>query len=140
MPRRLASALAVAGSVLALGGFLGCGKTFGAQEFVEDANSHGAGLELGRELPTGQSGKKTYAVELARKPGDPVVPEVGDHGTAGALSVYDDADDANRGTAECEAGGDLLCYQAGNVVIVFEGGAPNIAHTRLATAIQDLAK
>ncbi len=140
MPRRLAGAIAVLGSILALGGCLGCGKTFSAQEFVDEANSHGAGLELGRELPTGQSGKKTYAVELARKESDPVVSAAGQTDAGGALSVYDDTGAANDGTSECEAGGDLLCYQAGNVVLVFESGAPNIAQTRLATAIQDLAK
>jgi hypothetical protein len=129
--------IAVAGSVLALGGCLGCGKTFSAQGFVDEANSKGAGLELGRELPTGQSGKETYAVELARKEDDPVLPGV-EAESEGSMTVYDDTGAANEGTAECEAGADLLCYQAGNVVLVFESGAPNISQTRLATAITEM--
>jgi hypothetical protein len=56
------------------------------------------------------------------------------------MTVYKDTGAANDGTTECEAGADLLCYQAGNVVLVFEGGAPDIAQTRLATAIQDMGK
>lgn len=122
-----------------LGGCFGDGKTFSAEEFVEDANAKGAGLELGRELPTGRTGKSTYAVELARKPGDPALPGIAVE-SSGALSVYEDTDAANTGTTECEAGADLLCYQAGNVVIVLESGAPNIAQTRLATAIQKMAE
>lgn len=128
------------GSVLALGGCLGFGKTFSAEEFVKQANSHGAGLALGRELPTAQSGETVYAVELTRMSGDPVLPGVGETESSGALTVYDDTGAAGEGTDECEASADLLCYQAANVVIVLEGGAPSIAQTRLATAIQEMEK
>jgi hypothetical protein len=125
---------------VALGGCLGCGKTFSAQEFADEANSHGAGIELGRELPTGQTGGKTYAVELSRKPGDPILPGVRGTDTSGSMTVYEDTGAASDATDRCEAGADLLCYQAGNVVLVFESGAPDIAQTRLATAVAEMGK
>jgi hypothetical protein len=134
----LAAALVTVGSGLALGGCLGCGKTFSAEGFVDEANSHGAGIELGRELPAGQSGKKTYAVELSRKPGDPVLPGTTES-AGGSMTVFSDSDAAEKATEACEVAGDLLCYQAGNVGLVFEGGAPDIAQTRLAAAIQEMA-
>jgi len=95
-------------------------------------------LELGRELPTGQSSKKIYAVELTRKPTDPVLPGTSDAAPEGSLTVYKNTSDADAGTTECETGHDLLCYQAGNVGLLFEGGEPDLAQTRLATAIQDM--
>jgi hypothetical protein len=91
-------------------------------------------------LPTGQPGKAIYAVELSRKPEDPVLPGTVQSHSEGTLTVYEDTEGANDGTAECEAGADLLCYQGGNVVLIFEGGAPDIAQTRLATALTKMGE
>jgi hypothetical protein len=140
-PRRLAAtALILGGSLFAGCGLPGCGSTFSAQEFVDQANEHGAGLELGAEITGARPGKKVYGVTLVAKPGDPVLPGTSHTEDSGSLSVYDDTGAANQGTRECEAGADLLCYQAGNVVIVLEAGTPNVAQTRLATALEAMAK
>lgn len=138
--RLIAASLLLGAIVLGGCGLPGCGKTFSAEEFVKQANAGGAGIELGAEIPAGRGGKKVYGVTLVPQPGDPVLPGTAEVEDRGSLSVYDDTDGADKGVAECEAGADLLCYQAGNVVVVLEAGSPSIAQTRLASALQKMAK
>ncbi|MGZ5376374.1 MAG: hypothetical protein ACXWEF_07990 [Solirubrobacterales bacterium] len=118
----------------------GCGsREFSADGFVDDVNGNGAELDLGEQLPTNQPGKTLYEVELGRAAGE-TAGGSGEGDTTGTLTVYDDTGVADRGTAECEAAAGLLCFQAGNVVLYFEGDRPGPTHLRLAAAIKKLAE
>lgn len=135
--RYAAALVMVAGSLV---GLAACGgPQFSADGFVEKANASGAVLALGPPLGTSQTGKKTYEVNLVVPNGIPQ-PTGEENGLSGSLSVYDDDGAAGTGLNECEAATSLLCYQAGNVVLVFEGEQPNAAQLRLAAAINKLAE
>ncbi len=114
------------------------GESFDAEEFVEQANAEGAGLELGAPLPTNQPGKDLYEVELGEAPG--VAPAGADAHDAGSLAVYDDESGADKGIDECEASADLLCYRAGNVVIFLEGNPAAAGPIRLGAALEKMAE
>ena len=118
----------------------GCSKerTFSADEFVAEVKAEGVELHLGEELLTDDEGKELFAVSLEPLPG--VQPPVGDEGEpelSGSLAVYDDTDGADTGMQSCTASGDLLCYQASNVVVILEGRG--LEAQQLAVAIQKLA-
>ncbi|MGZ5341388.1 MAG: hypothetical protein ACXWED_08280, partial [Solirubrobacterales bacterium] len=114
-------------------------REFSADGFVDDVNGNGAELDLGEQLPTNQPGKTLYEVELGRAAGE-TAGGSGEGDTTGTLTVYDDTSAADRGTAECEAAAGLLCFQAGNVVLYFEGDRPGPTHLRFAAAIKKLAE
>jgi len=123
---------ALAVSALALAG-CGEGRTFTAEEFVDEVNGEGVKLELGEELVTDREGQELYAVELAQ------VAELpgGERHTGGSISVSDDADGADEELASCQAAADLLCFRAANVVVVLEGGG--IEAEQLGVAIERVA-
>jgi hypothetical protein len=129
---------------MAAGSFVGLaacgGPEFSADGFVKEANANGAGLALGPPLGTPASGKKTYAVNLIVAPGAAQKAAGEENGLSGSLSVYDDQGAAGKGLAECRAAASLLCYQAGNVVLVFEGVQPNVVQLRLAAALKKMAE
>jgi hypothetical protein len=118
----------------------GCGsRDFSADGFVEDVNDNGATLKLGEKLPTQVPGKTLYSVELGGAASE-AAGGSGEGTTTGTLTIYEDTESADRGTAECEAAAGLLCFQAGNVVLYFEGDRPGPVHLRLAAAIKKLAQ
>ena len=123
----------IALAALALAG-CGEGRTFTAEEFVEEVNGEGVKLELGEELVTDRDDQELYAVELepvAELPG-------GEHGHAGgSLSVSDEGEGADEELASCQASADLLCFRAANVVVVLEGGG--IEAEQLGVAIERIA-
>lgn len=124
---------AIAAGALALAG---CGEEerFDARGFVEEVGAEGVELKLGKPLITASEGAELYAVELeslSELPGT----ERGNVG--GSLGVYENTEDADRETETCRAAGDLLCYQASNVVIVLEGGG--IEAQRLGVAMERLS-
>ena len=126
----------VAGSLV---GLAACGgPQFDADGFVKEANAKGAGLSLGSPLGAAQSGKKTYEVSLIVAKDAPK-PAGEENGLRGSLSVYDDDGAAGTGYKECQAAATLLCYQAGNVTLVFEGEQPNAVQLRLAAALKKMA-
>jgi hypothetical protein len=120
----------------------GCGdeRTFSAQEFIEEANRHGAGLELGEPLPLTGSEDELYEVSLRDEH-----PAGGGHGSGGerghehgggSLRV---TDSQQAGTAEyrrCENTGLLLCYRVANVVLIFEPEAEPSGLARLPPALR----
>ena len=110
-----------------------------AEGFVKDANAKGAGLELGPSLGSSQPGKKTYEVDLVAAPATPHPSGSEGNGLRGSLSTYDSQGAADSGRQECEAATGLLCYQAANVVLVFESSRPNAVQQRLGTALTKLA-
>lgn len=112
-------------------------RTFTAQEFVDEVNAEGVELRLGEELFTEGEDKELYALEL-----EPVAQLPGEDGeaghTGGSLSVYEDTGGADGEIEACQAAADLLCYQAGNVVVVLEGGG--IESQQLGVAMQRLSE
>ena len=135
-PHRLTALLTVAGSLV---GLAACGgPQFDADGFVKEANAAGAGISLGRPLGTPEAGKKTYEVNLVVGKGAPI-PRGEENGLSGSLSVYDDGGAAGKGYSECQAAATLLCYQAGNVILVFEGQQPNVVQLRLAAALKKMS-
>jgi hypothetical protein len=132
-------AAVIAATALAIGP-AACSKegTLGAEEFVDMVNAQGVELTLGEELESGDETKEhLYAVDLTPVKGAPA--PVGDEGepeTGGSLSVYEDSGAADEGLRACRVAGDLLCYQAGNIVVILEGGG--IAAQQLGVAIQKL--
>ncbi|MDX6615262.1 MAG: hypothetical protein QOD60_353 [Solirubrobacterales bacterium] len=127
----------VAGSLV---GLAACGgPQFSAGSFVKKANASGAGLALGPPLGTSQTGKKTYEVRLIVGAGAPKPSPGEENGLSGSLTVYDDQSAAGKGFTQCQAATSLLCYQAGNVTLVFEGSQPNVVQLRLAAALKKMA-
>jgi hypothetical protein len=93
-------------------------------------------LRLGGELLTEEEGKELYEIELepvAELPG-----EARHEHSSGSLSVYDDAGDADGEIESCRSAADLLCYQAGNVVVVLQ--TAGIESQQLGKAMERLAE
>jgi hypothetical protein len=127
----------VAGSLV---GLAACGgPQFSADSFVKKANASGAALALGPPLGTPAPGKKTYEVRLIVGRGAPQPPAGEENGLNGSLTVYDDEGAAGSGLKECQAATSLVCYQAGNITLVFEGEQPNVLQLRLAAALKKMA-
>jgi hypothetical protein len=120
-------------AALALAG-CGEGRTFTAEEFVEEVNGEGVELELGRKLLTDRGDQELYAVEL---PQVAQLPGGEERHAGGSMSVYDDSGGADQELVSCKAAADLLCYRAANVVIVLEGGG--IEAQQLGVAIERIA-
>ena len=96
----------------------GCGeeRTFDAEEFVEEANARGAGMELGEPLSSADPGSEVHAVELASS-----ATQV--HG-GGSLIVVDDVESGQAEFTRCESAASLTCYRAANVVLRLEEVSP----------------
>ena len=133
----LLAALLVAAGVAAAG----CGsgeRDFSAEDFVEEANSHGAGLDLGAPLETPQEGAELYEVTFveprAAEPGQDELE--GAHG--GTLRVTSDADAGEAEYARCEETASLFCYRAANVVLVFDEEAEPDSLGQIANALKSM--
>jgi hypothetical protein len=128
---------------LAVAGLAACGeRSFEAEEFVDEANSHGAGLELGEPLTTTEPESEVYALRLA----EPAVEQGEEFGVVdehahggGSLTVTEDEDGALEEYRRCESAASLLCYRAANVVVVFEESLPPEDRSRLDAALRSLA-
>ncbi len=126
----------VAGSLV---GLAACGgPEFDADSFVKEANANGAAIALGPPLGTPGAGRKTYEVKLLVGRDAPQ-PAGEEDGLSGSLTVYDDEGAASAGLRQCEAAATLICFQAGNVGLVFEGEQPNVVQLRLAAALKRMA-
>jgi hypothetical protein len=126
IPAALA-ATAVSLATLALGCGSG-GRTFTAEEFVEEANANGAGLELGDPLFAAEGEDEIYRVALQEGHGSEGAGEgpasgetdaAHEHG-GGSLRVSEDAEAAEEEYARCESAASLLCYRAANIVLILE--------------------
>lgn len=110
----------------------GEGRSFTAEEFVDEVKAEGVEAELGDELFTDDEDAEVYALEL-----EPVAKLPGaDEHAGGSLSVYADGDGADEKYESCQGSADLLCYRAANVVVVLEGGG--IEAERLGVAMERL--
>lgn len=111
----VAGAALVAACALALAA---CGeeRTYEAEEFVDEANAQGAGMELGEPLSSTDAGTEVFAIELASS-----ATQV--HG-GGSLIVGEDVEEGQAEFARCESAASLICYRAANVVLRLEEIAP----------------
>jgi hypothetical protein len=115
----------------------GCGgeREFSPEEFVDAANSEGAGLELGSPLLSAVEGIDVY--ELRLRPTS--VTGAGEHSPPGSLTVTDGTDSALSEFRRCDSAGTLACYRAANVVIAFEGTAEDPKLASVESAIKAMA-
>ena len=107
-----------------------------AEEFISAIEEQGVELLLtDDELISDDESKELHGLEL-----EPYAGAGGEKGgdahPHGSLAVYEDTGGADGGLQSCRAAADLLCYQAGNIVVILEGGG--IEAQRLAVAIQKL--
>jgi hypothetical protein len=134
-PRRVALLALVAAAALTAAGCGSGEREFSAEEFVEEANAHGAALELGAPLDTPQEGAELYEVVF----GEPHAGEAG-HGLeaphGGTLRVTSDADAGEAEYARCEKTASLFCYRASNVVLVFDEEAEPDSLAQVAAALK----
>ena len=133
----LGTALACAASALAA-----CGsgeRAFSAQEFVDEANAHGANLVLGEPLSTtGTAELYALRVEAPASGSDATdLPSPGEESGSGSLRVEDSSAAAEDEYRRCDEAG-LFCYRAANVVLVFEADADPDSLADLARAIRAL--
>jgi hypothetical protein len=102
---------------------------------VDEVNAEGVQLHLRGELLTEEEGKELYDIEL-----EPVaeLPGEAGHDSSGSLSIYDDTGGADAEIESCREAADLLCYQAGNVVVVLQ--TAGIESQQLGKAMERLAE
>lgn len=121
---------------------LGCGQdgAFTAQEFVAEANRHGAGLILEGELDSTREDTELHSVELEDpEPGTGArgLEELGHAG--GTLTITENEEAGAAEYERCEAAASLLCYRAGNAVLFFEDALQPDELARIASAFRALA-
>jgi hypothetical protein len=128
----LATVLVAITGVIAAG--CGGGQEFSAEEFVEEANSHGAGLELGAPLDSIREGAELYEVTV--EPAEGAEPTLGEQHGGGTITVTDDAAEAEAEYARCEKTVSLFCYRAANIVLFFDEEASPDTLGRVAQALK----
>lgn len=115
-----------------------CGSddAFTAEEFIGEANQHGAGLVLGSRLESGREETTIYEVAFAET-GDPA--NAGhDHG-GGSLTVLEDGDAGLAEYERCESAVSLVCFRAANIALFFEGDVAPAEIARLEEALRAMA-
>jgi hypothetical protein len=128
-------ALLAALGVLALAS---CGgeRTFSAEEFIEEANSHHAGLVLAEPLDSLREGVEVYELQFAGggSPSESDGP-VDAHG-GGTLAITEDSDAGAAEFERCEAAASLICFRAANAALYFEGALAPADLARVEDAIR----
>jgi len=136
------SAAAALFGALALTAACGSERTFSAEEFVEEANAHGAGLTLGAPLETArEEGIELRAVELAEPEPEPEPEDEAAHDHAGGTLTI--TPDPSAGAAEferCEQAVSLICFRAANAVLLFEDALEAEEQARIADALRGMAE
>lgn len=119
-------------------------RAYDAEGFVEAANAEGAGLELGAPLTSTNSDHEVRSVELDSGEGEEDEGGVAGEGEAahlhssGSITVTPGEEAARAEHARCESAVTLLCYRAGNVVLVLQDELPPEDRARVDEAIQGL--
>jgi hypothetical protein len=123
-------------------------REFGAEEFIEEANSHGAGLELGPPLDTTEGDAELYEVTVETAEGEEAAEgeeehpesELGHSHGGGSLKVLEDAGAAETEYARCEETASLFCYRAANIALVFDAEASPDDLGRVAVALEAMQR
>ena len=129
---RICALVAAGGLALAA-----CGsdeRSFTAEEFIDEANAHGAGLELGAPLETTQADAELY--QVTAEGGEEAAPELEHAHGGGSMKLTADAEAAEAEHARCESAVSLFCYRAANVVLIFEQDSEPEALAQVAEAIK----
>jgi hypothetical protein len=138
------AALALGAVALAALALPACGsgeRTFSAEEFIDEANTHGASLELGQPLSTSETDVELYALTIEEPQsaeGAEADPAIADEHGGGSLRVTESVDDAEAEVERCEQAVSLFCYRAANVVLIFEQDAEPEALSGVAAALRAL--
>jgi hypothetical protein len=133
----LAPALAAASLVAGTG----CGETtFDAQGFIDEANSKGAGLELGEPLASEREGIELFVIEIkpSSATGEVGHARGGQH-SGGSMVVTEDSEAAEQEFQRCEGAVTIVCYRAANVVLAIEGDPSSAELVGLDGAIRAMA-
>lgn len=118
----------------------GCGAhEFDAQEFVEEANANGAGLELGEPLLSTREDVEIRAVEIAPASATGEVERPGGAHTGGSLIVASSVEAGEEEYERCEGAVTIVCYRAANVVLAVEGDPGSAELVGVDGAIRALA-
>ncbi len=140
MPRGLVTAGA---AILSVGAaiVIGCGgeRSFTPEEFVEEINAAGGALALGPVITENEEGEPVRSVsftEAAPTPSGNGESHAHTHGAA-TMIAYEDADLAREEFTRCETAPVLTCFRVANVVLRFEGLAPE-DRARLVVAVEAL--
>jgi hypothetical protein len=115
-------------------------RSFSAEEFVEEINSHGAGVELGAPLDTNEPGAELYALTLEEEGEAGKEAELGHEHGGGSLKVAEDAEAAEAEYQRCEEAATLLCYRAANVAVILQPEAEPEALARVAEAFRAMQR
>jgi hypothetical protein len=97
-------------SLLALLALAGCSdeRSFDAETLVAELNDAGAGLVLGKALPSTEESVEVRVVDFATG-----------SGSAGAVVILADADAAQAEFVRCEGATAFVCFRAANAVLRF---------------------
>jgi hypothetical protein len=123
-------------ALLAAASLGACGsdqREFSADDFVHDANRHGAELKLGEPLTADDPGAKLYAVGFSGTARPGTAPE----GSGGSLRVTDSTSDAESEFGRCQEAG-LICFRAANVVLAVQEGTDPRNLDRLGRAVKEM--
>jgi hypothetical protein len=123
------------------GGLAACGddQTYAAEELVSALNDHGAGLELGEDLPFSREGLDVRALRFAGEPSAPVPAGGEEEGGSGSLTITEDADAGLAEFQRCEQAGAFVCFRADNAVLIFEDELAPADRARPASALDAIA-
>lgn len=132
---------AAAASVVCAVALFACGgeRQFSSEEFVAEINDAGAALALGPVLTENEDGLPVHSVnftEAAPTPSGSGDEPADIHGAA-TMIAYEDADSAREEFTRCETAPILTCFRVANVVLRFEGLAPE-DRARLVVAVEAL--
>jgi hypothetical protein len=116
----------------------GCGeRTMSAGEFADAVRAQGVQLRLGDELSSEGSDKKLYGFSLKPLAGAGLSTDPDAAHPGGTIAVYEGTGGAADGLEQCRSAS-LVCYQAGNIVVILEENG--IEAQQLAVAIRKLGE
>ncbi len=113
---------------------LGCGsdeRKFSADDFVHEANGHGADLRLGEPLSASDPDTELYALSFSGSPSAGTAAE----GAGGSLRVTDGSAAAKQEFGRCQRAS-LICFRAANVVVNLQQEASPRDLARLSRAVR----
>ena len=126
----------------------GCGgsdRTFDESEFVDALNEEGAEVSLGSSLSNDQDGVEVFeirfedhATENAEAPAAGEVPADDHEHGGGSLAITEDDEAGVEEYQRCEGAVTLLCFRAGNAVLILEDSIAPEDAAALETAIRGL--
>lgn len=127
-------------AIACLLGIAGCGSdAFTAEELVAELNRHGAELALGERLGDGGNDElEIHSLAFAEPPPGGGRAAADEH-AGGSLLIAADDDAALAQYRRCETAASLVCFRAGNGVVIVEDSADRADLVRLGEAVRATA-